>query len=127
MVPIQYQLYFWNPPKLTAEQEVQIGREIVLQGREIFLKKAPYLPPDQRRLVEQAPPATPLRIAVAVVFFGGALVFFAVFWWLLIALVPILLLSLGSMWQARSRYRQWVDEMIAKYATHEATRNRGAN
>jgi hypothetical protein len=127
MAFIQYQLYFWNPPTLSAEQEIQIGREIAMQGRDVFLKKAPYLPGNQRQLVEQAPPIKPRGIAILIVFCGAMLWFFAVFWWLLIGLVPILLLSIGSLLHSRSRYRKWVDEMIGKYAAHEATTKRGAN
>ena len=50
LVPVRYTLYFWNPPILTPEQEVEAGRQIVLTGGpEAWKKKAPYLPEERTR------------------------------------------------------------------------------
>lgn len=124
---IPYNIYSWVPPKLTPEQEIQIGKEIAQEGREKFLRRYhPYLSKkEQERITDAEDWTTTQRIRVIVigVLFLGAIIFFAapVFVIALPAIVIVLAVSLGSMYFARSRYRRWVDEMIAKYAAHVAT------
>jgi hypothetical protein len=118
-VYIRYNIYFWIPPHLTPEEEIQAGRQIVLQGREVFLQKAPYLSNEEQRRIEDAKHISGnKRIILGVVFAALVIPVFVVAWWLLIAVIPVIILSLGSMLHARTRYRNWVDEMISKYAAH---------
>lgn len=36
---VQYQYITWNPPHLTEEQELELGRQIALVGREHFVRE----------------------------------------------------------------------------------------
>ncbi len=118
---IRYNIYLWAPPKLTPEQEIDVGRQIVLEGREAFLQRAPYLSPDERQRIAAAKQMPPLKRAILIAVFVALLIgALAVAWVpLLIGGGAILLYSGGSLWHARARYHQWVDEMIAKYAARE--------
>jgi hypothetical protein len=122
----RYTLYFWCPPQLTPEQEIEIGRQIVLEGREVFLKRAPYLSEEDRRRIEAAKQMAPWQrvlagITLTVMVIGALMVAWLP---LLMVGVPIFLYSGGSLWHARSRYHRWVDEMIAKYAESTTRRTR---
>jgi hypothetical protein len=131
---IKYFIYFWSPPTLAYEEEVEVGKQIVLMGREKFLELTPYLSQEgrsrnkyYRNLRNNNPGRYAWTVLIAVSFFAIAIYtiiatnhlanFLIV---LLIAGVPIGLLSIGSMMSARARYRRWVDEMVAKYAAHMA-------
>ena len=39
MIYVQYQYVTWNPPTLTEEQEVELGRQIALVGRDHFVRE----------------------------------------------------------------------------------------
>ena len=121
---IRYNIYLWTPPKLTPQQEIEVGRQIVLEGREAYLKHAPYLGPDERQRIAAAKQMPPLKRAILIAVFVTLLaVALAVAWLpLLIGGGLVLLYSGGSLWHARARYHQWVDEMIVKYAASVAVR-----
>jgi hypothetical protein len=129
MVPIRYRLYFWNPPKLTPEQELSIGREIVTLGRAAFLEQYhPYLSDKEQQQIQHSKQMTPkqkTRAIILAALFFGPIVFFvgAPLLILLLVVSPILALSLGTMLVARNRYRRWVDEMADKYARDVASRS----
>lgn len=119
---ISYNVYLWSPPILTPEQEIEIGRQIILEGREAFLKRAPYLSEKDRQRAEAAKHYTPKQKIILGVVFAAIVVPAIVFFWLpmLLLIVPVLIYSGGSLLYARSRYHRWVDEMIAKYAASTA-------
>jgi hypothetical protein len=118
----RYNLYFWTPPKLTPEQEIEIGRQIVVVGRDAFLQRTPYLSERESKHVEAGKQLTRRqRIILAVV--GVPLMIAA-----LAALPLVILLGAGAvviysgstLLHSRSLYRRWVDDMIAKYAASVA-------
>jgi Flp pilus assembly protein TadB len=118
---VRYNLYFWTPPILTPEQEIQVGRQIVLEGRETFLKRAPYLSDEDRRHVEAGKHYTPKqRIILCFIGVVFLIVLIVTAWPLLFGIIPIVLYSGGTLWHSRARYHRWVDEMIAKYAASAA-------
>jgi hypothetical protein len=126
---VKYNIYLWGPPTLTPEQEIEIGREIALRGRDYFRQRAPYLSNEEQQRIEDAKHYTRGHkikiIVVAILLFGPCIVFISrtprIWVPFLIALVPILVLSLGSLLHARARYHKWINEMLAKYATHVAS------
>jgi len=123
---ILYNIYSWNPPKLTPEQEIYLGREIALAGREAFLRRYhPYLSKKEQAQVQMSQNMTTSQKIKALIIgalFFAPMIFFgpAVPLVLLVAFVPIVGLSMGSLLLSRNRYRRWVDEMIGKYAKHVA-------
>lgn len=119
---VRYNIYLWTPPKLTAQEEIQIGRQIVLEGRDVFLQKAPYLSENEQRYIESAKHRTPTQwVILWVIALGVAIPVLIVAWIpFLIVLVPVLIFSGTSLLHARARYRNWVDEMIGKYAAYVA-------
>jgi hypothetical protein len=127
MVPIRYRLYFWNPPILTSEQELEFGRQIVTQGRAAFFEQYhPYLSDKEQQQIQHSKQMMPKQktraIILAVLFFGPLLFFVGAPLLVFVLLAsPILALSLGTMLVARKRYRRWVDEMADKYARHVAS------
>jgi multisubunit Na+/H+ antiporter MnhG subunit len=130
MYLVRYRLYSWSRPKLTLEEEVAVGHEIAIKGKDIFLRQTPYLSAVERQRIENAKKQTVAQkigvIALAVLFFGPAIIFLGVDWTrFLIVLVPVLIVSIGSLLAAKASYRKWVDEMLAKYAAHVA-KNRPA-
>jgi hypothetical protein len=125
---IRYSVYLWTPPILTPEQEVQIGRQIVMEGRETFLKRAPYLSQeDQRRMEAAQHYTTKQRIVLGTIFAAMMIAVVVLFWPILLGIIPILLYSGGSLLHARYRYHRWVDDMIAKYAASVTPQPRSTN
>lgn len=127
MVPVRYTLYFWNPPILTPEQEVNAGRQIVMTGGpEAWKKKAPYLPDKERARVE-AYASTKRTVPQVILAVTGLLAFLAIaiaagprLWIILgVACVTVLPLSLYTLVTARKRYYDWVDKMVSAYRDAE--------
>lgn len=122
---IRYNIYLWTPPTLTPEQEIQVGREIARVGRDACLRQTPYLSKEeQQRIAATQNLSTPRKMVIGLigvllvglmVFTGGIALAIA-----LIAVTPLLVLSIGSLLHAKKRYQRWVDEMLAKYAAHVA-------
>jgi hypothetical protein len=130
MYLVRYRLYSWSRPKLTLEEEIAVGREIAIKGKDVFLHQAPYLSEIERQRIENAKKQTVVQkigmIVLAILFFGPAIIFLRADWIrILIVLVPVLIVSIGSLLAAKASYRKWVDEMVAKYAAHVA-KNRPA-
>jgi hypothetical protein len=125
---VRYNVYGWTPPKLSPEQEIEIGREIALHGRSKILELAPYLSERERQQIAAAKNRTATQkitvTTVAVLFFGACRYVIAsnraLLVPFLIALFAIGGFSLTSLLGARAAYRKWVDEMLAKYAAHTA-------
>jgi hypothetical protein len=125
MYLVRYRLYSWSRPKLTLEEEIAIGREIAIKGKDVFLRQAPYLSEIERQRIENASKQTVVQkigiITLAALFFGPVIIFLGVTWIrILIVLVPVLIVSIGSLLAAKASYRKWVDEMVAKYAAQIA-------
>lgn len=120
---VKYSLYFWNPPILTPQQEIEVGRMFTEMGREAAIKRAPYLAANERAHMAAAQHRTAgqwaILMLIAVAFFGGCawvivsnrvlLVTFG------IALIPLLAFSLPTLLSSRRRYERWVDLMMARY------------
>jgi Flp pilus assembly protein TadB len=120
---IRYNIYFWFPPILTPEEEIEAGRQIAIKGREWYLSQTPYLNQHETARIENARTMTKEQkfrlIGIGGVFFG--LILFTVGAKFLVALLvamPILALIMGSLYLSRRRYHRWVDDMIAKYAAY---------
>ncbi len=125
MYLVRYRLYSWSRPKLTLEEEIAVGREIAVKGKDVFLRQAPYLSEIERQRIENAKKQTAVQkigiIVLAVIFFGPAIIFLGADWIrILIVLVPVLIVSIGSLLTAKASYRKWADEMVTKYAAHVA-------
>jgi hypothetical protein len=102
---VRYNVYGWAPPKLTPEEEIEIGREIVLKGRDFYLNQAPYLSKDEQLLIESAKHYSATQKFIirftCILFFGAAIVFGgAKLLVIFIAATPILILSIGSLLEA---------------------------
>jgi hypothetical protein len=124
----RYFIYLWTPPILAPEQEIQIGRQIVLEGREAFLRKTPYLSEEEQQRIEWAKNVSPTkRIIFGVIFAALVIPFLASVWWLVIPVIPAIALSLGTRFHAKNRYRNWIDEMIAKYAAYAQQQEKRVN
>jgi hypothetical protein len=127
---IRYNIYSWTPPKLTPEQEIYLGREISLEGREAFLRRNhPYLSKNEQDQVQMSQNMTRSEkikiLVIGTLFFGPMIIFVpAIPLVALLALTPIIGLSMGSLVISRNRYRLWVDKMIAKYAKYVAETQR---
>jgi hypothetical protein len=125
---IRYSVYLWTPPILTPEQEIQIGHQIVVEGREVFLKRAPYFSHEDQRHIEAARHyTTKQRIVLGTIFAAMMIAVVVLFWPILLGIIPILLYSGGSLLHARNRYHRWVDDLIAKYAASITPKPRNAN
>lgn len=123
MVPVRYTLYFWNPPNLTAEEEVRIGRHIAMTGGPVeWKKKAPYLPDKQRKRAEayaSTKPSGPRLILAAVILLGflAIVVVAGPRLWVPVGIVcvTVLPLSLYTLVTARKRYYDWIDKVVTAY------------
>jgi hypothetical protein len=120
---IRYTLYFWNPPILMPEQEVEAGRQIVTTGGpDAWKKKAPYLP-DRERARAEAYATTkrtvPQLILAAAVLLGFLAVIVAAGsrLWIPLGVVcmTVLPLRLYTLVTARKRYHSWIDKVVAAY------------
>ncbi len=126
MIPIRYRPYRWRPPNLTPLQKLEIGREIITTGRGAFFEQNhPYLSKEEQEQLARSKHMSRKQkvrvIALALLLFGPV-VFFVGWPFLILLLVasPVLVLSLGTMFFARRRYRRWVDEMADGYTRHVA-------
>lgn len=128
MAYVKYNIYFWSPPALTPEQELEIGHQIATHGRDHFRQQAPYLSEKEQRTLATArnyTPAEKVRLwAISIVFFGGCgyviLSNKRLLMMFLVTLAVIGLFTIGSMLYARHRYHAWLDEILAKYAASVA-------
>jgi len=122
MVPVRYSYVTWNPPHLTEDEELSLGRQIAAQGREHFVtefRKSIGKPKGQ----QQRQPASPLKIFFAIIFFvvcfaviiGAGL--FPVCAVLIIFVTGIYLVSVHF---ATRKFEKWTDRLIARYAAHVA-------
>jgi hypothetical protein len=115
---VRYRIYFWNAPILRLDQEIQIGKEIAREGRDSFLRRHhPYLGDDEQQRIAATAQMTPAlksrAFVLAALFFVPIIIFVGPGLLIVLALaLPVLVLSIGSMLIARSRYHRWVDEMI---------------
>jgi Flp pilus assembly protein TadB len=125
MTVVRYTLYFWNPPILTPEEEVEAGRQIVTTGGpEVWKKKAPYLPERERARAETSgarrltmPQGILLIIlllsVLALIVVAGPRLWVPLGVTLGVACVTVLPLSLYTLVTARKRHHNWVDKMVA--------------
>ena len=124
MVPYRY--ITWRPPHLADEEELELGRQIAVQGREHFVaafRKSIAKPTGQ----PERPPASPLTI-----FF--AILFFVVCFWVIISTgmfphVAVLLVMFSGIYLvsvhfATRKFENWIDRLVAKYAAHVARGNK---
>jgi hypothetical protein len=102
-------------------EQIEIGREIALNGRDYFRRRAPVLSNEEQQRTYDAKHYIRGQkikiIVVAILLFGPCIVFISstprIWVPFLIALVPILVPSLCSFLHARARYHKWIDEMLA--------------
>ena len=122
MVPVRYSYVTWNPPHLTNEEELALGRQIAAQGRESFVADFRKNIGKPKGQVERKP-ATPLKMFFAIIFF---VVCFAViigaglFPFCAVIIIFITGIYLVSMHFATRKFEKWVDMLIAKYAAYVA-------
>ena len=136
VAPVRYTLYFWNPPILTPEEEVEAGRQIVTTGGpEVWKKKAPYLPERERARAEASGarrltmPQTILLIilllsVLALCVVAGPRLWIPLGVTLGVACVTVLPLSLFTLVTTRRRYHDWIDKMVAAYLDAEKEEGR---
>ena len=115
---LRYYLYFWTPPVLTAAQEIEAGRSIVMEGREKFLKRTAPFNDAMRVLPRDFGPGRWIAIAI----FAALMIPTLIAFWLPIFIGVAIIGSYSGGTLALSRYyhRRWADQMIAKYAAHAA-------
>jgi hypothetical protein len=120
MAYVRYRLYFWNPPILTADQEIDAGRKIVMSGGpEALKKRALYLPPEERP-TEGDEKSSPMRMTISIIILLGFLLLIVsagpILWIPLgIVSVTVLPLSIYTLKTARSRYHDWIDKVVDAY------------
>lgn len=132
---VQYTYITWNPPRMTQEEALELGRQIAMNGRENFVREfrkslgKPKLQQQQSKIQKWPAPA---RYALSVAFLGLCLFGFAVmserartrlFIQMVILIVMVMGIYGASAWFAYRRFCKWVDYLIANYAAH-VTRGR---
>ena len=131
IVPVQYRYVTWSPPYLTEEQQLELGRQIALQGRDHWVREFRESigkpKPD-----EQRPKPSAGAFYFGILFLAGMIYFYAftedgrqlAARKLLPALIPIMIIAMsiwfGSVYLATRRFEKWVDSLVAKYAAHVA-------
>ncbi|MGD0764106.1 MAG: hypothetical protein ABR929_13120 [Roseiarcus sp.] len=134
VIPVRYTLYFWNPPILTPEEEVEAGRHIVMTGgAEAWKKRPPYTPEKEWARVEAyaTPKRTVPRLILAVAILLGFLAVIVASGprlWIPVGVVcaTVLPLSLYALATARKRYHSWIDKVVVAYLDHAETAARAA-
>jgi Flp pilus assembly protein TadB len=113
---IRYPLYFWTPPTLTPAQEIEVGRQIALEGRDKFLQRtAPFK--GQVFIwpaFENFSPREWLAVAIFAAMIVATLVLFLVP--LVIFVIVIGGYSGSTLVMSRHYHRKWTEQMLAKYA-----------
>ena len=129
---VQYQYVTWSPPNLTADEELEFGRQIALVGREHFVREfrksiAKAKPQAQKTGITSWPPAG--RWAFVIIFggfilFGLSLMTGSDWGRLFGRMIPLLVIVLGiyfvSVHFATRRFEKWIDSLVARYAAHVA-------
>ena len=118
MAYVRYRLYFWNAPILTPKQEIDAGRQIVMDGGpEAWKKRAPYLPPDERPTEgDSSPKRRTIAILILLGFLAIVILAGPVLWIPLgIVCITVLPLSMYTLFSARKRYHSWVDKVVDAY------------
>ena len=122
LIPIRYSYISWEPPKLTDEEELAMGREIAAQGREHFV--AEFRKSIGRRKGQpERQPAAPLKIFGAILFFVVGISFIVAVGmgpFLVFGIVVITGIYLLSMHFATRKFERWIDHLVAKYAAYVA-------
>jgi Flp pilus assembly protein TadB len=122
MVPVKYSYVTWDPPYLSEEEELALGRQIAAQGREQFVaefRKRMW----KRKGQPKSQPASPLKIFFAILFFIACISFIVAVGkgpLLVFLLVMVLGIYFVSMHFATRKFEKWVDRLVAKYAAHVA-------
>jgi len=136
MMVVQYKYITWNPPNLTQAEELELGREIALVGREHFVrefrKSINRGKPQQQKTGIAAWP-TGARWTFLVVF--GGLMLFGLSQmtdrdWGDMArhIIPIMVIVFSiyfaSVYFATRKFERWIDRLVARYAAHVASRDK---
>jgi Flp pilus assembly protein TadB len=120
IIPFQYTLISWSPPRLTEIEELELGQQIAIEGREKwvseFKKSAGRVKPKKS---DNKPMASLLAIGfligcVWVIVDAGMFPQCAV---LVAVVVGIYFVSLHF---ATRRFEKWVDRLVGKYAAYIA-------
>ena len=126
---VQYQYVTWSPPNLTDADELELGRQIALLGREHFVRDfRPSIgkakPNHQRQGgIGSWPPFA--RWAYITVFSSLCLFGLALMDWrarrgLFAAIVMVLGIYFVSVYFATRKFEKWIDRLVARYAAHVA-------
>jgi hypothetical protein len=124
---VQYSYVTWSPPSLTESQELELGRQIALVGREHFVrefrKSIGKSQQPRKGGIADWPPAA--RWAFIVVFGGFILFGLAQMdesaWRGLVALLVMVLgIYFVSVYFATRKFERWIDRLVARYAAHVA-------
>ena len=128
---VQYQYITWNPPHLSEAEELELGRQIALVGREHFVKefrKSIGKSAAESYQTRYANPS-PARKAFTYIILGisavGLFLMTKKDWGNMMArLIPLLVIVLGiyliSLYLATRKFERWIDHLVARYAAHVA-------
>lgn len=129
---VQYQYVIWSPPQLTEAQELELGRQIALVGRDHFVRefrKSIGKTKVGRKKTGIAAWPSGARWAFIVVF-GGLMLFGALqmtgrewgqlFARMIVLSVFVLAIWFVSVYLAAQKFERWIDHLVAKYAAHVA-------
>jgi hypothetical protein len=135
----------WNPPKLTEEEELELGRQIAIQGRAHWskefrkslgksLKEHTKKNPNPYESMDYTKNWNPIvrkifNVALAIMILAGLCLMSENDWEdfgvrMLTLLVPAVIIVtailLFSYRHATQKFDSWVDYLVAKYAAHVA-------
>ena len=143
VVPFAYSYISWNPPKLTEQEELELGRQIAIQGREHWVKEfrrslgkslqehAKKNPYESMNYTKNWNPVVRriFNVALAIMVLAGLCLMSEKDWKdlgarILSLLIPgaiiITAILLFSYHRATRKFDSWVDYLVAKYAAHVA-------
>ena len=129
---VQYQYVTWSPANLTDEEELELGRQIALVGRDHFVR-------DFRKSIGKTKPQQQKTGIAAwspgarwsfIIVFGGLMLYGLTLmterdWGRLFArLIPLMVIVLGiyfvSVHFATRKFERWIDRLVGRYAAHVA-------
>ena len=127
MTVVKYSYKTWDPPKLTLEQELELGRHIAIVGRDNFVEefnKNLY----RHNAAADVPQAKtdPVRmffvilIFVALIFLGAVYAPNAIKAKVFVLFLFFILIWFGSIAWAAHKFNRWVNRIVAQYAEHQA-------
>jgi len=131
-VPVTYSYVTWNPPNLSDVEELELGRQIALVGREHFIRefrKSIGKRQQQQQKVGIAAWSPGARWTFIIVFVGLAIFGLSQMTereWrslslrIIAILVVVLSIYFVSVYFATCKFEKWIDHLVSRYAAHVA-------